>query len=86
MQAVILNACYSAEQAVVIGKYVTYVIGTTVSIGDVAAIAFSGGFYHKFIETGSFEDAYQSGRTRATMNGSDESYFVMYKNGEKLNL
>jgi Effector-associated domain 11 len=86
-KAVILNACFSEEAACVISKYVPYVIGTTISIGDTMAIHFSEGFYFKLVETGSdFERSYKSGRTAAIKSMSQKAYFVMYKNGQKMTL
>ncbi len=87
LQTVVLNACYSGEQAAVIAKYVPHVIGTTIAIGDKAAIAFSSGFYYKLAETEfDYERAFRSGRTRATMAGASKSHFVIFKNGEKIDL
>ena len=87
LQTVVLNACYSAEQADVIAKHVNHVIGTTIAIGDKAAIAFSSGFYFKLVETDfNYERAFKSGRTAATMAGASKSHFVIYKNGEKLEI
>ncbi len=45
IEAVILNACYSMEQANIIKKYVPYVIGMRDAVKDEDAIAFSEGFY-----------------------------------------
>ena len=88
LKAVVLNACYSEEQAQVIAKYVPYVIGTTVEIGDTLAIAFSVGFYYKLAEEKGldFEKAFRSGRTRAVLDGADKSNFTLYKNGKNHDL
>jgi hypothetical protein len=40
VECVILNACYSEEQAQAISQYIKYVIGMNQAIGDKAAIAF----------------------------------------------
>ena len=85
LRAVVLNACFSEDQAEVIAKYVPYVIGTTVEIEDSLAIAFSTGFYFLlFEEDASIEDAFLSGRARAALNGADESHFVIFKDGKKI--
>ena len=87
LKAVFLNACYSAEQAKVIAKYVPYVIGTTKEIEDEYAASFSVGFYFKLVESGGdFEQAYTSGRTEAALAGAEEKDFVLYKNGKKVNI
>jgi internalin A len=83
IKAAILNACYSEEQAQAICEHVPYVIGTTLNIGDTAAIAFSTGFYYKLAENGTIEQAFNAGITRAAMDGADETYFALYKDGQK---
>ncbi len=45
IECVVLNSCYSEEQAIAIKKKVPYVIGMNTAIPDKAAIAFSVGFY-----------------------------------------
>ncbi len=86
-KAVVLNACYSYEQAQIISKYVPYVIGTTVEIGDDFAIKFSRGFYFKLDSGGNnIEQAFKSGRTQAVAVGADETHFVLYKAGQKIDI
>jgi uncharacterized protein YjbI with pentapeptide repeats len=45
VECVVLNACYSEEQAQAISQYIKYVIGMNQAIGDKAAIAFAVAFY-----------------------------------------
>ena len=45
VKCVLLNTCYSEKPAVVISKYIDYVIGMNSPIQDKAAIAFTQGFY-----------------------------------------
>ncbi len=85
IKVVVLNACYSKEQAEIISQYVPYVIGTTVNIGDEYAIAFSTGFYFRLAQKGlDFEKAYDSGVTQASLAGAQEEHFILYKNGVKV--
>lgn len=85
IKVVVLNACYSKEQAEIISQYVPYVIGTTENIGDEYAIAFSTGFYFRLAQKGlDYEKAYDSGVTQASMAGALEEHFVLYKNGTKI--
>lgn len=85
--AVVLNACHSEDQALVISKHVPYVVGTTIAIGDNLAIAFSVGFYFKLDESGkNIEQAYKSGKVASQMAGAEASNFVLYKNGQKLEI
>ena len=44
-ECVVLNACYSLEQASAVARYVTCVIGMDKTIGDLSALRFAGGFY-----------------------------------------
>jgi Effector-associated domain 11/CHAT domain len=85
LKIVLLNACYSEEQALTISKYVPFVIGTNVAIGDVAASAFSTGFYYKLAasENLDYEQAFKSGRTEATLKGAARSNFILFKDGIK---
>jgi GTPase SAR1 family protein len=58
LKLVVLNSCYSAEQAQVISQFGCYVIGMNVPIGDDAAISFAGGLYIGLGEGKSIEKAY----------------------------
>lgn len=88
LKVVILNACHSEEQALIISKYVPYVIGTTISIKDDYAISFSVGFYFKLVKESALNTqldikrAYESGKTEAILAGANNNDFVIYKNAE----
>ncbi|MEN9610482.1 MAG: hypothetical protein RLZZ628_1296 [Bacteroidota bacterium] len=86
LQLVLLNACYSANQAEIIAKYVQYVIGTTTDIGDKAAIAFSRGFYFRLEKEFNIEHAFRSGRTEACLVGAEKKHFILYKDSKKMNI
>ena len=45
ISCVLLNACYSKDQAEAIHQHIDYVVGMNRAIGDVAAIKFATGFY-----------------------------------------
>ena len=45
IECVLLNACFSQNQAKEISKYVPFVIGMSASISDDAAILFASAFY-----------------------------------------
>ncbi|MFH7029745.1 MAG: CHAT domain-containing protein [Heteroscytonema crispum UTEX LB 1556] len=45
VECVVLNACYSEEQAVAIAQHIDYVIGMNGAIGDKAALEFAVAFY-----------------------------------------
>ncbi len=58
VSTVVLNACYSANQAKAIMPYVDYVVGMTTAVGDEAAITFAKEFYSILGETGNVEMAF----------------------------
>ncbi|WP_088890821.1 CHAT domain-containing protein [Leptolyngbya ohadii] len=61
VKCVLLNACYSEEQANAIVEHINYVIGMQQEIRDDAAIAFSKGFYRALGYNASLEEAYEFG-------------------------
>jgi hypothetical protein len=62
VKCVVLNACYSENQAEAIAQHIDYVIGMSQAIGDTAAIEFAVGFYDALGAGRSFEDAYKFGK------------------------
>jgi CHAT domain len=58
---VLLNACYSEEQANEIVNHIDYVIGMNQAIRDDAAIAFAKGFYRALGNDCSIDEAYEFG-------------------------
>jgi uncharacterized protein YjbI with pentapeptide repeats len=61
MECVILNACYSENQAQAISEHIPYVIGMKRAIGDRAAIEFAIGFYDGLLAGKSIEFSYKLG-------------------------
>jgi uncharacterized protein YjbI with pentapeptide repeats len=61
MECVILNACYSENQAQAISQHIPYVIGMKRAIGDRAAIEFAIGFYDGLLAGKSIEFSYRLG-------------------------
>ena len=61
VDCVVLNACYSEEQAAAISQHIKYVVGMTTAIGDKAAIEFAVGFYDALGAGRSYEDAFEFG-------------------------
>ena len=70
---VLLNACYSEEQANAIVNHIDYVIGMNQAIQDDAAIAFSKGFYRALGYECSIEQAYEFGRNAIQLEISGSS-------------
>jgi len=70
---VLLNACYSEEQANAIVNHIDYVIGMSREIQDNAAIAFSKGFYRALGYECSIEQAFEFGRNAIQLEISGSS-------------
>jgi AAA-like domain/CHAT domain len=69
---VVLNACYSAQQAQEIAKHIPYVVGMNRAIGDIAARKFSQGFYRAIWDDRSIEEAFLSGKNAIELDGIPE--------------
>lgn len=72
VKCVVLNACYSEQQAIAIAQHIPYVIGMNQAIGDRAAIEFSIGFYDALGAGESIEFAYRLGCSAIQMAGIPE--------------
>lgn len=73
VRCVLLNACYSEEQANAIVSRIDYVVGMSHAIQDNAAIAFSKGFYLGLGHGCSIEDAFEFGRNAIQLEISGSS-------------
>ncbi|WGZ95167.1 MAG: CHAT domain-containing protein [Candidatus Thiothrix putei] len=69
LQCVILNACYSVDQAGKLRDVVPFVIGMTESLADESAIRFSLGFYSALAENNSIEASFAYGVTSISLGG-----------------
>ncbi len=69
VQCVILNACYSEQQAKAIKAHIPYVIGMNNAIDDRASIAFSTGFYEALGSNKSYSKAFANGKLALKMAG-----------------
>jgi hypothetical protein len=69
VQCVVLNACYSSEQAEAICKHIPFVIGMSSSVDDDAAIAFAVGFYDAIGAGHSYENAFLHARNTIELYG-----------------
>jgi|GEM_PF-2091865 len=72
VKVVILNACYSEQQAIAISQKIGYVIGMKKDITDAASIAFSVGFYQAIGAGKSVVDAFKLGVTQIRLQGFEE--------------
>ncbi len=73
VECVLLNACYSEEQANAIVNHIDYVIGVNQEIQDDAAIAFSTGFYRALGYDCTIEQAFEFGRNAILLEISGSS-------------
>ena len=78
VECVLLNACYSQEQADEIVKHINYVIGMGQDIRDDAAIAFTEGFYEELGSGETIESAYKLGcnRIQLEINRSTPEHLI----------
>lgn len=84
---ILLNSCYSAEQAKVISEYGMFVIGMNLPVGDEAAISFSKGLYNGLGEGKSFETSFNDAMIVVEIENPNYSGVIeVWKNNEKLNL
>ncbi len=72
IECVLLNACYSLDQAEAIHQHIDYVVGMNQAIGDVAAIKFATGFYDALGAGRRIEDCFEVGRTMLSLQGIPE--------------
>jgi hypothetical protein len=72
IECVLLNACYSEEQATAIYQHIDCVVGMNQAIGDQAAIKFSVGFYTALAAGRNYQDCFQMGCTSIDLQGIPE--------------
>ncbi|MBN3995198.1 MAG: hypothetical protein HWQ36_33270 [Nostoc sp. NMS2] len=83
VNCVLLNGCYTEEQAKVIAQHIPYVIGMKQSITDKAALDFALGFYDALGSGRSMEFAYHLGCSAIQMAGLSEHLTpILYKKTE----
>ena len=81
IEVLVLNACYSSNQAEILSKRVKYVVGVHNSIADGASIDFSAGFYYGLADGRSIESAFRFGKGRAMPKLTDRNHIVLYIDG-----
>lgn len=72
VECVILNACYSEQQAMAISKHIKFVIGMNKQIGDKSAITFAVGFFDGIGAGKTIEFAYDLGCNSMQLSGVSE--------------
>ncbi len=86
LQCVVMNACYSKEQAEVISKHGIYVVGMNKAIGDKAALDFSVGFYQSLGEGNDYEFAFDMAMVNNSVNRKDVETPELWLNGKVVQL
>ncbi len=71
VRCVILNACYSRDQAIEIVQQIPYVVGMSTRIRDDSAIQFTIGFYDAIGAGRGIEDAYKFGCNAIQLEGGN---------------
>lgn len=83
IDCVILNACYSIDQAQAIAQYVPFVIGTNQEVADNKAITFTRGFYTTCFAGMPYDQAFFAGRAQILMEGLPEgAEIILLKEGK----
>ena len=77
VHGVVLNACYSERQAQAIAPHVGLIVGTTSSITDDGAIAFSSGFYRGLAFGLDMPTAVDLGRTEVSLRGLPDAEIII---------
>lgn len=86
IKGVILNSCYSSEQATAIAKHIDFVVGIESSIADDAAIAYAMGLYQGLGAGKTFSDAHKLGCVQVGLQGHDTSILPDVVSGGSENL
>ncbi|MDJ1503511.1 CHAT domain-containing protein [Xanthocytophaga agilis] len=77
VQCVILNACYSEEQAKAIIKHIPYVIGMNDEIPDKSAIKFAAAFYSGIGHGRSIPDSFRIGKIAVTAENLENDMIIL---------
>jgi hypothetical protein len=72
IMCVVLNACYSNEQAEAIAQHIDYVVGMSEAIDDVSAISFAKSFYQAIGYGKDIKTAFNLGRIQIDLANLDE--------------
>jgi hypothetical protein len=87
IRCVVLNACFSADEARLISRHIPFVVGMDASISDGGAIEFSRGFYDALGAGKDETKAYQEGVHRMHLkNFPDFDVPRLYKGGRRIKL
>jgi hypothetical protein len=75
VRLVVLNACYTQEQAKLLPGAVAAVVGTTDSVGDVAARRFTVAFYRALGDGYSIREAFRDGTDAVALDNKEDVFW-----------
>lgn len=73
LQCVVLNACYSEEQARAISEHIDCIVGMATAVADRAAIRFAAVFYESLASGCNVQEAYRMGCSDIEVNEMGQS-------------
>jgi CHAT domain-containing protein len=74
IKCVVLNACYSEQQAQTIAQSIDCVVGMSKAIGDEAAVGFAAAFYQALAFGRDVKTAFNLGCAQISLNGLNEQH------------
>jgi hypothetical protein len=83
VKCIVLNSCYSEEQASVISDYISYVVGMQNSIPDNTALEYAVGFYKALGSGKDYSYAHTTGLTNVKLNGLTGSEIPLFLGKKK---
>lgn len=84
VSCVLLNACFSQEQAEILAQYIPNVIGTNNAIDDTLATTFAQGFYQALFSGETYQTAFDQAMAHVDLHDFPEGGRpVFYKEGKK---
>ncbi|MFN8442316.1 MAG: hypothetical protein U0175_16150 [Caldilineaceae bacterium] len=88
IECIILNACYSTEQAKILMPFVKYIVGTNHQISDKAANEFAASFYNALGNGYSVEAAFDLSQSflRISQYSSSADILLLHKRNEIINM
>ena len=69
VRIIVLNACYSKQQAEALREVIDYTIGSNKAVGDQASIMFSSAFYQALAFGRSVKEAFELGQVELDLRG-----------------
>lgn len=81
---VVLNACFSQEQAIPISRHNMYVVGMNRAIGDQSAVRFARGFFMGIWEGEAFDRSFELGLIRMSGHSAHQTTPELWYRGKKV--